>query len=209
MELFTAALTGLAVAAGGTLFPGMLNMTAVSTALRAGRRAGFRFAAGMASTFMVQAGIAIFFAEWLTRHPQVITGMKQWAIVIFITLAGFFLWKALRARAAEVPADERPYYGSPYVRGIGMALMNFLTLPYCFALGGWLISDGYLDTTLWAKFGFTWGAGAGAMVIFGTYARMAEWIRANAAYFTRNINFILSGLFVVLTLVQGGRLLLG
>jgi threonine/homoserine/homoserine lactone efflux protein len=207
VEFLTALFIGLAAAAGGTLFPGMLNMTAVSTSLTAGVRAGYLFAGGLAATFMLQAGVSIFFAKYLSQNPGIIEGMKQWAIVIFLGLAIFFTVQGFRARAARKAEIEKPYKGGPFINGMILAAMNFLTVPYFFALGGWLIADGYLAVSAGSKAAFTLGAGSGSLLVFGGYARLSDWISRNAAYFTRNINFFLGGLFVLLACIQGMRMI--
>ncbi|MBB4079213.1 threonine/homoserine/homoserine lactone efflux protein [Lewinella aquimaris] len=208
MDYLTAVLLGLAAAAGATLFPGMLNMTSVSVSLRAGRRAGYQFAAGMAVAFTLQAGLAIFFANYFTSHPGILVVMKQWSAFVFLVLAAFFLFKGYRAKVAEEAAESRPYRGSPFARGAVLALMNFLTIPYFFAIGGWLLTDGHLAGDAAARTGFTTGAGAGAMLIFGAYARLANWMHRRARFLTRNINFVLGALLVVLAVIQGMRSLL-
>lgn len=205
METFTAPFVGLATALAATFFPGMLNMTAVATSLRVGRRAGYRFAQGLAITLLVQAGVAVLFAEYLGSHPGIIGGMKRYAVLIFVALAVFFFVKAWRGR--HRPLADRPYHGSPFWRGVAMAIMNFLTLPYFFAVTGWLVASGYLSTVLAARLGFTLGVGAGALLVFGLYARSAAWIDRNAHYLTQNINYVLGGLFTLLAVVQGVRLL--
>nr|WP_256534259.1 hypothetical protein [Lewinella sp. JB7] len=179
----------------------MLNMTSVNVSLRAGRRAGYQFAAGMAVAFTLQAGLAVFFANYFTAHPDILRLMKQWAALVFLVLAVFFLFKGYRAKVAEA----RPYRGSPFVRGAILAVMNFLTVPYFFALSGWLLTDGYLAGTAAARIGFTTGAGAGALFTFGAYARMADWMYRRARFLTRNINFVLGGLLAVLAVIQGVR----
>ncbi len=206
VESLTAVLLGLAAAVGATLFPGMLNMTSVNVSLRAGRRAGYAFATGMAVTFTAQAGLAVIFANYFTNHPTIIGTMKQWAIPTFLLLAAFFLVKGIRGRVAEVLPDDRPYHGSPFLRGALLAFMNLLTLPYFFAVGGWLLADGYLAGSPAARLAFTLAAGAGAWAIFGAYARGARWMQREARFLTRNINFLLGGLLAILALVQGIRL---
>ncbi|NJB86392.1 threonine/homoserine/homoserine lactone efflux protein [Lewinella marina] len=206
MYSLTAVLIGLAAAAGATFFPGMLNMTSVSVSLRAGRRAGYAFAAGMATTFTVQAGLAVFFANYFTDHPAIIPLLKEWAVAAFAVLAIFFFFKGYRGRVAEAAAEEQQYRGSPFLRGLVLALMNLLTVPYFFAVSGWLLADGYLAGDGLGRLGFTLGAGAGALIIFGAYARLAEWMQRKAFFLTRNINFLLGGLLMILAVVQGVRL---
>ena len=208
VEILTGLLLGLAAAAGATLFPGLQNMAGVSVSLRAGRRAGYAFSLGMALAFTGQAALAVFFAGYFTSHPAILTSMKWWAAPVFFFLAGVFIVKGYRVRVDSVAPEDRPYHGSPLARGILLALMNLLVVPYFFALGGWLLSDGHLDAAVSSRLAFILGAGAGAMIIYGTYARLANWMNRRVTFLTRNINFLLGGILLVIALVQSVRLYL-
>ena len=205
MESLSAVFLGLAAAAGATLFPGMLNMTSVNVSLRAGRRAGYAFALGMAVTLTVQAGLAVFFARYLTENTDILMSLRTWAVPMFVGLAGFFLIKGYRAQSADVPAFDRPYRGIPFLRGAILAVMNLLTVPYFFAISGWFLADGYLSTGAPARLAFTLSAGLGALLNFMAYARLADWMHRNAQFFTRHINYFLGGLLLLLAMVQGIR----
>ena len=209
VELLTALLLGLAAATAATWFPGMLNLNGVSVSLRAGRQAGYTFSAGMAAAFAAQAAVAVFFARYFVAHPAILDGLRWWAAPVFLGLALFFVLKGVYGRQRSLAsADGRPLQGSPFLRGIVVALLNFLTVPYFFAVCGWLVSAGHLPVHLGARLGFTLGAGAGALGIFGAYARMADWMQRHARFLTRNINFVLGGILVVLAVVQGLRMYL-
>ncbi|PPK88320.1 threonine/homoserine/homoserine lactone efflux protein [Neolewinella xylanilytica] len=199
-------LLGLAAAAGATLLPGMLNMTSVNVSLRAGRRTAYIFALGMATTVLLQAGIAVFFAGFLNDHALVVDALRQCAILVFLFLSAFFLFKGIRARVAEASQPDRPYRGSPFLRGTLLAVMNLLTVPYFFATSGWFLANGSLHDTALARIVFAGSAGVGALVIFMGYARAAHWMHRNARFVTRNINYLLSGLLLVLAVAQGLRL---
>ena len=205
MESLSAVFLGLAAAAGATLFPGMLNMTSVNVSLRAGRRAGYAFAVGMALTLTLQAGLAVFFAQYLTENTGILASLKTWAVPVFTGLSGFFFVKGWRAQSAAVPAFDRPYRGSPFLRGAILAVMNLLTVPYFFAISGWFLAGGYLSPQAAARFAFTLSAGVGALLSFMAYARLADWMYRNARFFTRHINYFLGGLLLTLAVVQGIR----
>ena len=205
MESLSAAFLGLAAAAGATLFPGMLNMTSVNVSLRAGRRAGYAFALGMALTLTLQAGLAVFFARYLAEQTGILQSLRTWAVPTFVGLAGFFFIKAYRAQSADVPTFDRPYRGSPLLRGAMLAVMNLLTIPYFFAISGWFLAGGYLSSGEVARVVFMLSAGLGALLIFMAYARLADWMYRNAGFFTRHINYFLGGLLLTLALVQGIR----
>ena len=206
VDFLTALLLGLVAAAAATCFPGLLNMNTVSVALRAGRRAGYIFGAGMTLAFTAQAALAVFFASYFTAHPSILAFMRQWAVLVLLVLAAFFLNKGFQAQLQHDDLASEPYPGSPFVRGIALALMNLLTVPYFFAVCGWLLSHGYLQGDLSSRTGFTLGAGAGAMLVFGAYARSARWMQRRAQFLTRNINFLLGGILTVLAVVQGMRM---
>jgi len=205
VNFLTGVLLGLAVACGANLFPGMLNMTGVSVSLRAGRKTGYIFSAGMACALTSQAALAVFFANYLASHPNVLVFFRQWAVLLFLVLAVYFFFKGYRARLSGLPIFDRPYHGPPFLRGVMLALMNFLTVPYFFAVGGWLLSDGHLSGDSASRTAFILGAGAGAMLIFGGYVRLADWIHRKAIFLTRNINFVLSALLLILAVVQAMR----
>ena len=201
VEIITGLLLGLAAAAGATFFPGLQNMAGVSVSLRAGRRAGYVFAAGMSVVLTLQAALAVQFAGYFSRHPSILTFMQDWAALVFFVLAAIFFFKGYRARVAHVEPADRPYHGNPFTRGALLAGMNFLVIPYFFALGGYLLSARLLDEGATARLAFVLGAGAGAMIIFGAYARSANWIDRKAHFLTRNLNFFLGGLLVAVAVV--------
>jgi len=207
VETLTGLLIGMAVAFTATWFPGMLNMQAVATALRAGRRAGFLFSMGLALVIAAQVGITIFFTKFLRVNPELLTALRQWAIPVFLFLAVVFIFKGYRARAARKAEVEQPYSGGPFWRGAGMGVMNLLNIPIFFAIGGWLSTVGYLPAGFLPKSAYTLGAGAGAMGVFSLYVLLAEWFNRRAALFTRNINFFIGGFFVLLVVLQGIRML--
>ncbi|MEO0734277.1 MAG: hypothetical protein AAFZ52_15685, partial [Bacteroidota bacterium] len=91
MDILTGFIIGVGVAIFATWFPGMLNMQAVATSLRAGRPKGYQFARGLAAALAIQVGVTIVFAKYLRLHPEVITLLKQSAIPIFLLAAAAFL----------------------------------------------------------------------------------------------------------------------
>lgn len=207
MYVLIAFAIGFIAAFVATGFPGMLNLHSVRVSLRSGRKAAYLGAAGMTLVFTGQIVIALFFADWLAQHPTVVSGMKRWAVFIFTVFALFFIAKGVQARRANIAFEDQPERGGQFVRGLFMASMNFLTLPYFFAVGGWLLAAGYLKGDFLSDAAFVLGGAAGGASIFILYARSAYYVQRNAAYLTRNLNFIMGGIFVVLAVVQGVRVL--
>ncbi|MBB4079544.1 threonine/homoserine/homoserine lactone efflux protein [Lewinella aquimaris] len=209
MEYLIALLIGVAASAGAVLPPGMLNMAVATTSLEAGKSAGLRYAAGVVTVFLVQTTIAIVGVNFLRTNPDIVELLSWWAIPVLVFLALFFLFKWYREQQATESIEqqrEEKTVDNPYWEGISVSLMNFLAIPYFFAIGSWLMADGVLDPAVLAKAAFVVGASAGAMLILTAYASGAKWIDAHAHYITRNIHLLVGALFVVLAGVQSYRM---
>ncbi|THH37518.1 LysE family translocator [Neolewinella litorea] len=210
MEYLTALLLGFASPVGAVLLPGMLNMSVATCSLEAGRWAGVRFAAGITTVFTVQAAIALIGANYLRQNPDIIELLSWWAIPVLVFLAAYFFFKWYREQHSEKSIEEQreeSHVDSPYAEGVSVALVNFLAIPYYFAIGSWLMSDGILDPAVWSKTAFVLGAGAGAMAMLSGYAWGARWIDAHAHYVTRHFHLIVGSVFVLLAGIQAFRML--
>lgn len=207
VDILIGFLVGIGAGIFATWFPGMLNMQAVATAVRADRGQAYRFAFGMATVFPLQAGISIFFANYLTTHPFIMEGVKQWAVPLLLTIGIVFLYKGVSARKARKAEVVKPYSGGPFKRGLGISLLNVLNVPFFFAISGWLLAQDILPNAPIPKLVYIFGIGFGALIVFLTYARLADWFSRHASLLTRNINFLIGGLLVVLAVIQAIRML--
>lgn len=202
MDFFSPLFFGFLLAALGILLPGMVNMTSVSVSIKRGMRAGLWYSAGGASTIFFQAYIAVAFAGYLSRHPEIFTYIRAASVAIFLALAFFFFYQALRSR--EVKASRRK--GRPYLLGVAVAGMNALNIPYFFTMGALLKAEGLISLQAPGHLFFISGIALGAFTMLAAYARFAQFILKRASYFARNLNYFLSGLFLVLAVVQGVQL---
>lgn len=205
VDIMIGLLVGVGAGIFATWFPGMLNMQAVSVAVRGSRAQGYRFATGMAVVFPLQAGVSLFFANYLTAHPAVLESVKQWAVVLLAAIAVVFLYKGFSARQARKAHVEQASPDGPFRRGLGISLLNVLNIPLFFAITSWLLAHEYLPNAPVPKSVYVLGIGLGALVTFLVYARLADWFSRNANLLTRNINFLIGGLLIFLAVVQAFR----
>ncbi len=209
MELLLVALAGLAAAAGAVMFPGMLNMTIISVSLQRGRNAAYLFALGVVTMFLLQASIGAIGARFLTMNPEIIATVKVWAIPIFLGLSTFFFYRGYRRhkrRTAKKPHKRDPAtMKSLYLGGLSLGLMNVLAIPYFYALSIWLFGQQIIISTLPAKILFVICAAVGAYGFFSTYATLAPWFKKNARPLTRNINYVVGSLLMMVAIVQAFR----
>lgn len=189
---------GLLMTAFGTFLPGLINMTAVKVSLTRSFRAGLRYAFGAGLTIFFQAYIAVTFADQLGANPEIIIWLKKAAVFIFLFLSGLFLYQGLFLKVPK-PKTGR---GLPIMLGMLTAGMNVLNIPYCFAAGLLLQSRGHISLELPYRLYFVSGAMTGAFLMLVAYARFAQAIASHAQFFTRNLNYFLSGLFLLLAGIQ-------
>ena len=189
---------GFIFAALSIVLPGLVNMTSVSVSLKDGLRAGFYYSLGAAVTILIQATIAVTFADYLSSHPEIFTFLKKIALGVFLSLGAFFLYKALKPKVAK--ASERT--GLAFWIGFAVAGMNVLNIAYYFTVSTFLSGEGYIKLEQPYNTLFITGIPLGAFMMLFLYARFAQFIANNSRYFTRNINYFLSGLFFILAFVQ-------
>lgn len=194
MEQITALFIGFLVAFLGLLAPSMLNMTAAKTSIERGTKAGIQFALGAASFVLVQASVALFFAKYLVANPQVITKLKTVAIFVLFGLAFFFFWQA--RKTTNIEGKEKT--GLPFFIGLGMSSLNMLGIPFYLAMATFAESKGWLSIEMPYSLFFIIGAFFGVFLLFSLYAIFAIKIAAKASFIAKNINYILSGLFIIL-----------
>lgn len=205
IDYFSPLFLGFLLAAVGITLPGMVNMTSVRVSIKQGMSAGLRYSAGAATTIFLQAFIAVAFAGYLSRHPEIFTYIRAASVAIFLALAGFFFYQALSSK--EVKPSERK--GRPYLLGVAVAGMNALNIPYFFTMGTVLKAEGLIGLEPPLHLFFVSGITLGAFTLLAAYARFAQFILKRANYFARNLNYFLSGLFLVLAVVQGVQLYRG
>jgi threonine/homoserine/homoserine lactone efflux protein len=197
MLFFSHFLYGLLMGYGGLLAPGMLNMTAVRYAIDRGLKQGVIFSAGAASVVFIQAMIALFFADYLNKHPHILDNLTLAGVFVFFALAVFFFLQARK----KFKGEGKKRKGSVYFIGAFMSSINMLAIPFYLAISAYLSSKNKLILEQPYIVIFIIGASLGAFLLFVTYAYFASYITKKVQFIAKNINYILSILFLVLGIV--------
>ncbi|MCB9296683.1 MAG: LysE family transporter [Lewinellaceae bacterium] len=205
MDYLSPVFFGFLLTAVGISLPGLVNMTAVTVTMKQGLRGGLRYSAGASTTIFFYAYIAVAFAGYLSRHPEIFTYIRAASAGLFLALAFFFFYQALRSK--EVKGSRRK--GHPFLVGMAVAGMNALYVPYFFTMGALLKAEGLIQLHAPFHLLFIGGVALGAFALLSGYARFARFILQRADYFARNLNYFLSGLFLVLAVVQGVQVYVG
>ncbi|MDT0551695.1 LysE family transporter [Urechidicola vernalis] len=195
MEYITHVLLGIISIFIGLLPPGMLNMTAVQLTVDKGQKESQLFSMGAALVVFIQAGIALFFAKQLNRNPKLLENIEVAGIVVFFVLAVFFFIKTRSTFKFKVKKEKKNNY---FFQGFLMSTMNMLAIPFFLAVGTYLSSNELLIMENTYELSFVFGAGVGAYLLFLTYIVFAKVIIQRANFIAKNINYILSLLFLFL-----------
>ena len=196
MEYIQTLLWAVLVAFIGFVPPGMINMTALKRSLDLNRKEATMFVLGAVTVILAQAFIAVTFAKYLVKNPQIVANLKYAAIIVFIGLSVLFFWQARR----KVELKENRTKRSSYLAGATMSSMNMLAIPFFLGYSTLMEAQGWLQIEPPHNYVFAVGAMIGAFALFFSYILFAEFIQRRVQFVARNINYILSALFLVLAL---------
>jgi threonine/homoserine/homoserine lactone efflux protein len=197
MEFLQTFLLAVLVAFVGFMPPGMINMTSLKMSLEHHRKEAVLFVTGAVTVILVQAFLAVTFAKYLARNPQIIEYLTYAAIVVFLGLAFLFFRQARKKVKMQVEEPKR----NSYLAGLTMSSMNMLAIPFFLGYSTILESKGWLNIDPPHNYVFAIGAVAGAFLLFFIYVLFAEYIQKRVQFIAQNINYILSLLFLSLALI--------
>jgi threonine/homoserine/homoserine lactone efflux protein len=183
-----------------TVFPGLLNMNAAKTSVEKGKAAGIVFCIGVALTIMVQAYIGVLISKFLYRNPEIIVSLQKAALIVFAFFALFFFLKAKKNK--EKPLTLTPISKkNSFFKGILLASLNFLTIPYYSALNVMWNSSGWIQFAFWDIAIFVFAAGCGSFTMLYLYTVYFNKLEARNSAFSRNSNYVLSLLMLILLVI--------
>lgn len=185
---------GIVMAYFGLISPGMLNMTALKLRIDTSKRASIQFALGAAFIVFIQAGIALFFAEFFIKNPQVIEILKIAAVFVFFLLAVFFFFISRR----KLKSNAKNEKGNYFFKGVAMSSVNMLAIPFYLGISIYLAKVDKIIIDHPYIMLFVFGACLGSFLLFYTYIVFAKFIINRISFIAKNINLILSFLFLTL-----------
>ncbi|TDI78172.1 MAG: lysine transporter LysE, partial [Bacteroidetes bacterium] len=143
---------GFIAALVGVIPPGLLNMSAAKISMKQGRKIALLFSAGVCLTVCVQTYVALLFARYLDKHPEIIDMLQKVALGIFLCITIYFFFIAKDTRR-EIPKEVNHSKTNRFFYGILLAALNLLPLPYwvyisvTFSAFGWFSFE---QPGLWA-----------------------------------------------------------
>ena len=202
MDYFLHFIFGVLISYFAMITPGMLNMTALKVRIDIGKLESVKFAFGAAVIIFIQAGIALFFADYFVKNPRIIEVLKVGAVFVFFALAVVFFMLYKKKIKPKTTAGR----GNYFMRGIVMSSLNMLAIPFYLAFTVLLAEKKYIIIEQPFIMFYISGVLIGALLIFLTYIYFAEFITKKVSFIAKNINLILSGIFIILAFITLIRL---
>ena len=183
-----------------TVPPGLLNMNAAKVSVEKGKANGIIFSIGVSTMIMLQATIAVYISRFLDNNPDVIAMLLKIAMVVFAFFAVYFFWAAKRNKVPN-PELVKISKKNSFLKGMGLAAVNLLTIPYYSGLNIMWNASGWIQFKVSDIAIFILAAGLGTFSVLYMYTIYFNKLENRTNRFSQNSNYILSGLMAVLLVI--------
>ncbi|WP_324025124.1 LysE family transporter [Maribacter sp. BPC-D8] len=188
-----------------SLPPGLLNLNAAKTSVEKGKTNGIIFGLGVALAVMLQTYVSVRIAKLISRNQHVIEILLQLALGIFFVLAIVFFIKGRKQENKPLILTETKKRNS-FSKGVFLALINLLAIPYYSGLNTVFHSQGFMTFKIIDEVLFILAAGSGTFLAMYLYVIYFNKWEHKTKSFSKNSNFILSGLMLLLFVITAFRL---
>ncbi|MGB5821040.1 MAG: LysE family transporter [Saonia sp.] len=188
-----------------TVPPGLLNMNAAKTSVEKGKLNGIMFSSGVSTMIMIQAYVAVMISKFLYNNPEVIDVLLKIALVVFGFFAVYFFVKAKRNAKRKIKIAKVSKKNS-FFKGMLLAALNLLTIPYYSGLNVMWTSSGWIKFKIWDIAMFILAAGCGTFAVLYMYTVYFNKLENKTRKFSKNSNYILSVLMLILLVITVGRI---
>lgn len=188
-----------------SLPPGLLNLNAAKTGVEKGKANGVIFGLGVAVAVMLQTYLAVRIAKYISRNQHFIEVLLQIALVLFFVLAIYFFVKAKKQHREAFVVVEAKKRNS-FSKGVFLALINLLAIPYYSGLNTVFHTQGLISYMIIDEIIFIIAAGSGTFLAMYLYVFYFNRMEHKTNAFSKNSNYILSGLMVLLFIITCFRL---
>lgn len=205
MNYFMPLILGFTVASIGITPPGLLNMTAAKLSVRDGRNKAIMFALGATFTVLFQTYLAVLFAKFIDRNPEIINLLQEIGLGIFVLLTVYFFTIANKPKKPQEELKMKSKT-SRFFLGMLLSALNLFPIPYYVFVSVWLSRNGYFFFNQSYISLFVFGAVLGSFLVFYLYILFFKKKEgAKPSYLINNINYIIgsiTGLVSVVTLIK-------
>lgn len=200
MEFILYLVFGYTFALLGVIPPGLLNMTAAKISVKENRRNAFLFSLGVITTVSIQTYLALLFARYLDKHPEIIEILQQVGLGIFICLTLYFLFIAKEKKRPQTEVSFKSKQHR-YFQGMFLAFLNIFPLPYWVYLSITFSAFGWFDFSKSFIALCVLGSAIGTLTMLVLYAHYFDYAKKKRKEFRLNINYIIGGITALISII--------
>ncbi|RTE54488.1 lysine transporter LysE [Arenibacter aquaticus] len=183
-----------------TVPPGLLNMNAAKISVEKGKTNGIIFSLGVSTMIIIQAYIAVMISKFLFNNPEVIDMLLKIALLVFAFFAIYFFVKA-KSKKIERTKIVKVSKKNSFFKGILLAALNLLTIPYYSGLNAMWNASGWIKFQFRDIATFILAAGCGTFTVLYLYTVYFNKLETKTNRFSKNSNYILSVLMLLLLVI--------
>lgn len=206
MKILLVFATTCLMSALGSLQLGPVNLAVIRAAIGRSLKDALWIALGGCLPELLYSYLALRGVMWFEQHPSVLHAL-QWLVVPILLVVGLVTFsKAPSAQAPPRGVSRR----ASLVQGLSLAMLNPQLLAFwTVVLLQFQQSEPLRLGTSLEQAAFVLGTACGAAGILGVFAALAHRYRAQVLQrlSTQRLNQVVGGLFVLLALIQLGKLL--
>lgn len=206
MDVVLPVVVGFSISFLATLLPGLINMTAAKISLKEGRRNAVHFALGAATIVFFQAYIAVSFAKFINRRPDVVNTLEEVGVMIFMLLTIYFFFLSKKKKTNLNPEEIKIRSKTRnYFLGAMFSALNFFPIPYYVFISISFSAYGYFYFTNPFVPLFVVGSVLGSFLVFYLYIVFFKKFEHKTDFFLRNVHYFIgtvTGTIAVITLLR-------
>jgi len=203
MNIAVPFILGFATSFLGTIFPSMLNMTAVKTSLDRNNKEAIRFAFGVSVIVLIQAYLAILFAKYLHENPAFLQNIQIIGATTFAILSVYFFIQSKK----EKQDKERKMVMNSFMVGVVLSSLNMFAIPFFCEITSVLGMFGWLQFEQISTATFVLGSAIGTFCLLNVYIIYAQKIKNRSKKVMKDMNIVLAGLTGILSIITIANIL--
>jgi threonine/homoserine/homoserine lactone efflux protein len=199
---------GFLTASAGITPPGLINMTAAKVGVKEGRTQALIFISGATLVVLIQTYIAVVFAQFIDRNPDIIILLREIGLAIFVALTGFFFWRGARDPNKEEKKHIKLHSKkSRFFLGMLLSALNFFPIPFYVFISVTLASYKYFSFDSLFIYTFVIGSGIGALVGVVWYITFLKIFGTRKGFILGDRDYIIGSITGLVSLITLGNII--
>lgn len=181
-----------------TSLPGLLNMYSAKISMNQGKKNAFLFATGVSLAILIETLIALVFARFLDKNPEIITMLQKVVLGVFISITIFFFFIA-KDTSKKPTNEEVNSKAKLFFRGFFLSAINLLPIPYWVYISITFTSFKWFSFSHLSVFATVIGSTIGAFIVMVVYI----WFfrpKENRRKMNLNINYLIGTVTAIVSI---------